>query len=96
LALLKAGGWHAEVVERTIPRINIKRDLWHFADILALHPERGILVVQCTTGSNLAARVQKITDSPLLPLVRKCGIAIEAWGWRKLKTGWAAKVVDLS
>jgi hypothetical protein len=53
--------------------------------------------VQCTSASNVAARVKKITESPLLPMVRAANIAIEVWGWRKLKaSGWQPKIVDLS
>jgi hypothetical protein len=28
--------------------------------------------------------------------LRDAGWRLEAWGWRKLKSGWEAKVVDVS
>ena len=96
LAALRADGWWPEVVEKWIPRARIRKDLWSFCDILALKDGQ-ILAVQCTSGSNVAARVKKITECELLPMVRACGIAVEVWGWRRLKaSGWQAKIVDLS
>ena len=97
LAALRADGWHAEIVERWIPGANIRKDLWGFADIICLRNGSVPLAVQCTSASNVAARVKKITESPLLPMVRAANIAIEVWGWRKLKaSGWQPKIVDLS
>jgi hypothetical protein len=97
LAALRANGWHAEIVERWIPGANIRKDLWGFADIFCLRNGSCPLAVQCTSASNVAARVKKITESPLLPMVRAANIAIEVWGWRKLKaSGWQPKIVDLS
>lgn len=94
---LAAEGWHAELVEQTIRggRITFKRDLFGFADFLAIRGDE-ILLVQTTSYSNVPARVRKITDSPLLPLVRKAGFGIHVHGWRKRGTEWQLRVEDLS
>jgi hypothetical protein len=98
LAHLRADGWHAEVVEQTVraPGRTFKRDLWGFVDILCLRDgER--LAVQTTSGTNVAARIRKIADSPLLPLVRSAGIAIHVHGWRRNAAGkWVLRIEDVS
>lgn len=102
--LLEADGYHVEVVERnerTRHRV-WKVDLFGFLDLLAIR--RGeVLGVQTTTSSNMAARVTKITDSPLLPRVREAGIRVVVHGWsaRVVKRGeaareWVCRVEDLS
>ena len=97
LAHLRADGWHAEVVEHRVPRTNITRDLWGFVDVLAIRDGQ-ILAVQVTSASNVAARLRKIAESPLVGAVRECGIAIHVHGWRKhAKTGrWLLRIEDVS
>jgi hypothetical protein len=76
--------------------------LWGFADILAIR--RGeVLAVQTTTSSNMAARVRKIADSPLLPKVREANVRVIVHGWaaRVVKRGerareWVLRVEDVS
>ena len=93
LAHLRDQGYHVEIVEQN-KRAGIKCwkvDLWGFIDILAIR--RGeVLGVQVTSRSNVAARVKKITDSPLLPLVREAGIRVLVHGWDADKL----KEIDLS
>ena len=95
LAYLRNLGYHVEVVERTIPKTFIKKDLWGFADLLAIRPGE-VLAVQVTSGSNVSARVKKIAEHENTQFVREAGIAIHVHGWRKLKAGWSPKIVDLS
>jgi hypothetical protein len=83
---LRNQGYHVEVVEQT-KRVGKpgsmkvwKVDLWNFIDLLAIR--RGeVLGVQVTSWSNVAARVRKITDSPLLPLVREANVRVLVHGW---------------
>lgn len=66
-----------------------RRDAFGFGDLLAMHPEHGIALVQVTSGANAAARCRKIE--------RECRQNALAWmraggcimviGWRKLKVG---------
>lgn len=95
LKKLRSEGWEADVCERWIPGANIRRDLFNLLDIVAIR-ENKILGVQCTTLSNLGPRIQKFSDSAIAPKLRSAGFLLECWGWRKLKTGWEAKIVDVS
>jgi hypothetical protein len=74
-----------------------RHDLWTFADLLCIHTETGdIVAVQSTSASNISSRINKITDSPLLPIVRKAGIGILVHGWKKVKNRWECRSEDLS
>lgn len=102
LAVLRAEGWHCEVVERWIPGVNIRKDLFDFIDILAVK-DGETLAVQTTSDSNVSARVKKITEHPMLAELRKCGWSIVVHGWKKTfkvrggKTQvWKQRIVDLS
>ena len=95
LAYLREQGYMAEVVEKRVPNTNITKDLFGFIDILAIkHGE--ILGVQTTTNENAAARIRKIAEHPNTSWVREAGIRIHVHGWRKLKSGWAVRVEDVS
>lgn len=96
LKLMRERGFYAEVVERWIPGANIRRDLFGFADLLCLGAEGELALVQSTSASNLAARITKIAESPLIGRVRKAGFRIYAHGWRKVKGRWEAREVDIS
>ena len=70
---MREKGYVVETVERWIPGANIRKDLWGFADLLCMHEDSymPLVLVQATSSSNVAARVKKINDSPLLPTVLK-------------------------
>ena len=62
LGLLRRAGFLAEIVERwvPIPGKNIRRDLFHVADVLAVHPTRKtFLLVQVTSVGHIAHRLTK-------------------------------------
>lgn len=93
LNALKRMGYHPEVVEKWIPQARRRKDLWGFVDILAIHlGDAHLLGVQCTTLSNAPARVRKIRESDLWPVVKRGPVTVRVWGWRKRKDGWKAKV----
>jgi hypothetical protein len=104
LKLMRERGWIAEVTERWIPggggRPGIRKDLWSFCDVLCIHPDTGeILAVQTTSASNASARVKKIAECELTPIVRKCGIGIHVHGWvkpSKSNRRWTVRERDLS
>ena len=86
LKRLRAEGWTAEVTER----------LFRFIDVLAIHPERGTLAVQATSGSNLSARVAKIRAEPRALIWLHAGKGhhrIQVWAWRKLKVKRGGKAI---
>ena len=61
LNYLRRQGWpNAQTVEVWVPQARRRRDLFHFADILAVHPAWGHLYVQATTGSHVNARLEKM------------------------------------
>ena len=95
LKYLRDLGYHVEIVEHWNNWTKRRHDLWQFADLLAIRKGE-VLAVQVTSGTNVSARVKKIADSEIAPLVREAGIRIEVWGWRKLKSGWTPKIIDLS
>ena len=96
LKYLRKQGYLAAVVERWIPRANIRRDLFGLLDIIAIR-ESETLGVQTTTGSNVADRVQKIADSDKVDMIRKAGWRIVVHGWRKNSWGkWILREVDCS
>jgi hypothetical protein len=96
LALMRERGFYAEVVERWIPGANIRRDLFGFGDVLCLSDAGELALVQSTSDSNVAARVTKIAESPLVGRVRKAGIRILVHGWKKVKGRWQVREVDCS
>ena len=90
LKLMRDQGFHAQVVERTIPYKFIKVDLYNWIDIVATHPKRmGIFGIQVTSGSNLSTRIHKANGNPALISWLLSGGNLLAHGWRKLKGRWA-------
>ena len=96
LKLMRERGFHAEVVERWIPGANIRRDLFHVADILCFCVGRPITLVQATSASNISARVNKIAEADLIGDLRAAGFHIWVHGWRKVKGRWQVREVDCS
>ena len=96
LAELRKRGYTAEVTERWVPGANIRRDLFGFGDVLGLR-EAEVLMVQATSGDNVSKRVTKIAEHPNVDAVRKAGIRIAVWGWRRNAAGrWTLREVDCS
>lgn len=82
LARLRKAGFDAAVCEKWNPHARIRQDLFGVFDIIAITPF-GILAVQCTSGSNVAARIAKITASAAATRWLAAGGMIEVHGWRK-------------
>jgi hypothetical protein len=95
LKKLRDEGWRAAIVEKWNPHARIRQDLFGLLDIVAIRGKE-TKGVQCTTLSNLSPRIQKFADSDMTGLLRDAGWLLECWGWRKLKTGWEPKVVNVS
>lgn len=95
LALLRKDGWLCAVVEKWNPHSRTRLDLYGIGDVLAIRGPQTLLV-QCTSGSNGSARVKKITEAEHTPRLREAGWSIEVHAWRKLKSGWAPRIWDLS
>ncbi len=87
LALLKDEGWTVAVVEKWNMHVKIRQDLLGFADLLAIHPDRGVLLVQACALSSHAARLGKVRAEPRHRTWLLCGrghtaIEVHAWGKR--------------
>lgn len=92
LKLLRKFDWQCEIVEKTIPRCFIKKDLFGFIDILAIR-ENEVLAVQTTCGggsgrSNFLARIRKIKENPNYPKIKKIGWRVIVHGWQKIGREW--------
>jgi hypothetical protein len=82
LALLKRSHYIAGVVERWLPRVERRKDLFGCIDLVAVHRcEPGVLGVQATSMSNVSARVRKAQERPELRTWLAAGNRFEVWGW---------------
>ena len=63
LKLLAKEGWLAGVVERFIPYINIRKDLFGFIDVIAVKGNT-TLAVQVCSMTGIQPRLQKIKAEP--------------------------------
>ena len=84
---LKKRGITSQIVERWNNFARIRQDLFGFCDIVALGPR--IVAIQVTSGNNVAARIEKIYETPAAKEWLQAGGMIEVHGWRK--TGSAGK-----
>ncbi len=80
---LERDGWTCFVVEQRIPHTFITRDVFGFADLLCCSPTRGIMLVQVTAGSNMAARVAKVKAEPRHAIFLASGGRVQVHCWTK-------------
>ena len=95
LRKLRAEGYTAEVVERWNPFAKCRQDLFKIVDVLAVGNGETV-AVQCTSYSNISARVRKIADAEAVPDMRDAGWRILVQGWRKVMGKWVCREVDCS
>jgi hypothetical protein len=95
LKLLRSEGLTVAVVEKWIPGANIRKDLFDCWDLACVGGGK-FLLVQVTTLNNIGHREQKIANNPTTAELRKANIGLFIHGWRKLKTGWMPKIIDVS
>lgn len=95
LAALRELGYLVEVVEKWNSFTRTRKDLWGWADLLAIR--RGEVLAVQVTSTGVSSRIKKIMDSETIGRVREAGIRIEVHGHRKNSKGkYVMKVVDLS
>lgn len=87
-------GYPADVVEKWIPRANIRRDMFGIIDIVALDGLTGVLGVQTTTASNVSARIKKARTIPEIVIWLERGNRLHFHGWAKKKGRWMVTVLD--
>ena len=91
LAEMRERGYFCWIVEYWHAFARQRKDLWGFVDILCLGEDE-IIGVQCTSMSNVSARVKKIAEHENVAAVRKAGIRILVQGW----DGKKLREVDVS
>jgi len=82
LELLREMGYQAQVVEYYNCFSKKRVDLYGCIDIIAAHPELGILGVQATTGDHHAERWKKAITCPIRAWLAGGG-HVQVWSWRK-------------
>jgi hypothetical protein len=93
---LRDNGLLAGVVERWIPRANVRSDLFGCIDIVALEEDGTTVFVQTTTGDHFAERRKKIEANDALPRMTAKGRVV-LHGWRKNAKGrWVLREEVLS
>ena len=95
LAALRELGYLVEVVEKWNSFTRTRKDLWGWADLLAIR--RGEVLAVQVTSEGVANRVKKVTESETIGRVREAGVRVEVHGWRKnVKGRYVQRLVDLS
>jgi hypothetical protein len=93
---LRECGYLVDIAERWIPGAEIRRDLFHVIDLVAIMPDEPILAVQATSLSNVSARVNKAQASQELAVWLKTGHArFQVFGWTLRGAQWLPKIVEL-
>lgn len=83
---LEASAWTVGTVESRIPHTFITRDLFGFADLIAVSPSRGIMLVQCTghrSTTNGAARIDKVKAEARAGIWLAAGGRIQVHSWEQ-------------
>lgn len=95
LKFLREQGYLAWVVEHWDSFSRRRKDLWGWADILAIRKNE-VLAVQ-VTSTGVSARIKKIQESETVGRVREAGIRIEVHGHRKnVKGRYVMRIEDIS
>jgi hypothetical protein len=93
---LRRCGFVAEVVERWIPRANLRKDFLGCIDILSCHRSRpGIIGVQATSASSMAARLAKARGKWELAVWLRAGGQFQVWGWSLRGSCWEPRIVEV-
>ncbi len=95
---LREEGYEVGVVERIsrVRGMTWRNDLFGAFDLLAVNSLGDVKAVQVTSRSNVAARVNKLAELPVLGWLRKAGWTLLVMGYGKTKTLGDWKVVDIS
>lgn len=98
LDMLRERGYTVAVVERSSNFRGVFRrhDLFGIADLMAIRRNE-VMLVQVTSGPNVAARIKKIAESDNIGAIRESGMLVYVHGWTKRANGrYECREVDLS
>ena len=87
LKLYRELGFTCQVVERWCSYSRRRIDLFHCIDIVAIHPDLGIIGVQACAGASHAARRAKAEGVDALRVWLAAGGRFEVCSWRKNAAG---------
>ena len=88
LKYMRKEGYTVDVVERWIPKANVRKDLFGCIDLVALHPGiQGVIGIQTTSYTNISARIKKILANEIMILWLNAGNLLFVHGWKKKKNG---------
>jgi hypothetical protein len=91
MARAEAFGFLAAQDERYVAAIQRSLDLFGVADVIAIHPrDKAVLFVQCTSLARVGDRLKRIKRRPVLPLLLRAGIAVDAGAGEGDKSGCRA------
>jgi hypothetical protein len=95
IAALKKRGLIVGTVERWLPRVNVRKDLFGFIDLIAMDPDGGRIIGVQSTGQDFSGHREKLTVAARKQCTQwiRSGGLIELWGWRKLKVKRGGKAV---
>lgn len=71
------------VVERWLPRTNIRVDLFGFADLAAMRDNGEFWLLQATDGSNHSKRRDKLLALDTVPVALAAGVRVAVVSWSK-------------
>jgi hypothetical protein len=92
LALLRREGWSCQVVERWCAYSRRRIDLFGIIDVVGVKPGEPVLGIQCTSGSNAAARRTKALATPgLRDWLASGHCTFEVWSWSKRGGRWCCR-----
>jgi hypothetical protein len=96
LGLLRESGFICEAVEKWIPRLNRRRDLFGGFDILAIHgTRREVVLIQTTSAGHVADRVAKVQRLPVLPAILAAGVKVSIHGWAYRDGRWRCRIEEI-
>ena len=79
---LRSEGWKPWIVERWIPGANIRRDMFGFADLVAIRADQhGVWALQPTTSEHVPDHLRKCTAIPDLKTWLMAGNTFSIVGW---------------
>ncbi len=83
LAMLRDLGYRVAIVEHWNAHARRRVDLFGLFDLLALRPDGPPIGIQVTSGTNVAARLDKLRASEALTDWLACGCKAQVHGWAK-------------
>jgi len=101
MAYIRKAGGFPWIVEHWNSFAHIRQDLFQFADILAVFPNReASTYIQVTSGSNVSARKEKILANKYALQILNAGNVIEIHGWRKVgargkRKLWENRIIEI-